>query len=130
MFATDDKDLCSSNNCSYTIDKGQFRPNTFTHGFIFEGDLKVSLSQKLGQSIASKFFPVRIDFDKTGSVENMKGNKSSQIDSLSGMLKLGANMFFPDFKYKTESANLMLEKANGILSNPVLNVKALRCLFC
>jgi hypothetical protein len=130
MFATDDKYLCSSSNCSYSIDNGQFRPNIFTHGFTFEGDIKISLPQGSAKSVTSKFYPMRIDFDKTGSVENMKGNESKQVDSLSGMVKLGSNILFPDFKYKTENVNLVLEKGNSTLANPVLNVKVLKCFFC
>lgn len=130
VFATDDKDLCSSNNCTYSIENGQFRPNMVTHGFTFEGDLKVSILQKPTQTITSKFFPIRIDLDKTGSIENMKGNKLSRIYSLGGVAKLGANIYDPDLKYQTENASLLVGRVNGILNNPSFKVKAERCFFC
>lgn len=68
--------------------------------------------------------------DKTGSVENTIGSGSKHVDSLSGVVKLGSNVFVPDFKYKTVNANLLLDNINGIFSNPVLAVKAERCFFC
>lgn len=68
--------------------------------------------------------------DKTGSVENTSGGGSKRVDSLSGVVKLGSNVFSPDFKYKTVNANLLLDNINGIFSNPVLKLKAERCFFC
>jgi hypothetical protein len=41
--ASKDSKICRSGDCQYSIENAEFRPNSFSDGYSFEGLLKVSV---------------------------------------------------------------------------------------
>ena len=83
--------LCPSGSCQYNIENGHFRPNTASGGYIFEGILKVGVVTN--DTVNSKFYPFRVDLDKTASQE--KQGRTTEV--LTGSIGFGRNTFSPDF---------------------------------
>jgi hypothetical protein len=81
-------------------------------------NLKVLLPQGSAKGITSKFYPLRIDLDKTGSTENTNGSESKQVDSLNLILSLE--------KSKLESR---FAEQYVLSSFHVLSSVAIKCLF-
>ena len=108
--ATKGSKLCPSGNCQYSIENGQFSPNTFSGGYVFEGILKVSIVTN--DTINSNFYPFRVDLDKTASQE--KQGQTTEI--LTGSIKFGRNTFSPDFEYNVTNGQLLVDPISPVLT--------------
>jgi hypothetical protein len=67
QFTTNNTEFCPSNNCTYSIENGEFRPDSSTGGYVFDGKLKVTVTE--GDTKTSKFYALRADLEKAGSEE-------------------------------------------------------------
>src|SRR5919197_2734535 len=92
--------ICISNNCQFSIENADFRHNTATGGYVFEGLLKSTVAK--GDVKTSKFINMRVDLDKSGSVERL--GKTTEM--LEGEIDFGKNTYSPDFKYKVDNGTL------------------------
>jgi hypothetical protein len=101
--------LCPSGNCQYHIDNGQFSPNIFSGGYVFEGILKVSVVTN--DTINSNFYPFRADLDKTASQEK----NCQTTEMLQGSIKFGRNTFSPDFEYNVTDGKLLVHPTSPVL---------------
>jgi len=110
FVASHNSDICPKNNCKYTVENGQFSPNTITGGYVFQGNLKVTAQEDDVKK--SKFYKFFVTLDKIGE-EEAKG-KTSQ--SLGGTFGFGENMFSPDIMYYIYNATLQVDKKSPTLT--------------
>ena len=88
------QELCPTGNCEYNIEDGEFRPNSYSGGYILEGKLKSTVTE--GDTKNSKFFLIQADLDKVGSEET----PSKLTELLEGEIGFGGTTFDPDFEYE------------------------------
>ncbi len=109
MTANNAQELCPTNNCQYDIENGEFKPNSFTGGYVFDGQLKVSVTE--GDSTSSKFHEMRADLDKSGSEET----PSRTTETLEGDIGFGENIYMPDFEYQVVNGTLEVDEQSPVL---------------
>jgi hypothetical protein len=93
LSVNNSQDLCPTGNCEYTIEEGEFRPNSFTGGYTLEARLKATVTE--GDTKNSKFFLLNGDLEKVGLEETT----SKLTEFLEGTLGLGGTAFDPDIEY-------------------------------
>jgi hypothetical protein len=115
---TDGSEICPQNNCKYTVENGQFSPNTFSGGYTFEGRLKVTTQE--GDVKKSKFYDFNVALDKTSEEER----NGETLQFLEGTFGLGKDTYNPDISYDITNATLKVDE-----KNPVLTIQGERSPF-
>lgn len=69
--------VCPSNNCSYELEDGEFRKNTFSGVWMLQGDLKVGQQQEGG--IENSIYDLRADLDRMSSFESNDGSVTERL---------------------------------------------------
>lgn len=115
MNATKGSKLCPSGDCQYSIENAQFRRNTYTNGYVFEGLLKVSVLSN--DTINSKFYPMHVDLDKTAAQER----KGQTTEFLEGSIQFGGDIRRcigcpPDIEYKVDNGTLRVYPSTPVLT--------------
>ena len=103
-------EICPQNNCKYTVENGQFSPNTYSGGYTFEGRLKVTTQE--GDVKKSKFYDFRVDLDKTSEEER----NGEILQSLEGTFGLGKDTYNPEISYDITNATLKVDEKNPVLT--------------
>ena len=67
FVASNDSEICPLNNCKYGVQNTQFRPNSVSGGYVFEGRLTVTTSEDGVKK--SEFYYFNVGFDKTSEKE-------------------------------------------------------------
>jgi hypothetical protein len=109
MTANNAQELCPTNNCQYDIENGEFSTNSYTGGYVFDGQLKVSVTE--GDSTSSKFHEMRADLGKSGSEETPSGT----TEILDGDIGFGENIFMPDFEYQVVNGTLEVDEQSPVI---------------
>jgi len=78
MNASKGSKVCPSGDCQYSIENAEFRPNTFSGGYVFEGLLKASVVSN--DTTNSKFYPIQVDLGKIASQEKKVRQRSFYKD--------------------------------------------------
>ena len=98
-FTTTDINICplgikglgTSAGCTYSLESGAWRPNSFdTNMYILEGTLKATSHS--GDNTNSKFFQLRADLTKTGETTTASGQT---VQNLTGTISFGNRV--PDY---------------------------------
>lgn len=63
--------ICPTNNCSYELENGEFRKNTFNGFWMLQGELKVGQQQEGGTE--NSIFDLRADLNRISSFESNDG---------------------------------------------------------
>ena len=111
-------EICPTNNCKYSVENGQFSPNTYSGGYTFEGRLKVTTQE--GDIKKSKFYDFNVNLDKTSEEER----NGETLQFLEGTFGLGKDTYNPEISYDITNATL---KVDG--KNPVLTIQGERSPF-
>jgi hypothetical protein len=117
FVSSNGSELCSSNDCKYGVEEGQFNPN-FSGGYSFSGKLKVTTQD--GEVKKSKFYNFDVSFDKTGEEER----DGETLQFLEGTFELGGDTFNPEISYDVTNATLKVDE-----KSPVLTIQGERSPF-
>jgi hypothetical protein len=120
MNASKGSKLCPSGDCQYSIEDAEFSPSAMG-GHLLVGLLKVSVVTN--DTTNSKFYPIRVDLDRTASQEK----KGQTTESLQGSIMFGRNINKPDFEYKVDNGTLLLNPSSHVLT--LRGVRGLTCHF-
>jgi hypothetical protein len=110
FVASNGSDICPLNNCIYSVENTQFRPNSANVGYVFEGRLTVTTIQDGIKK--SAFYYFNVGFDKT-SEEKRTG---TTIQFLEATFGLGKFSLIPGIDYNITNATLLLDKKNPSLT--------------
>lgn len=110
FVTTNGSEICPLNQCKFSIEDGEFRPNSYSGGYTFEGRLKVTIED--GETKKSKFYNFNADLDKIAEEET----RSKTIEILEGTLEFGNKKFDPDFKFDVTNGTLLVNNKNPILT--------------
>jgi hypothetical protein len=113
FVASNNSEICPSNNCKYTVENGQLRSNKVTGGYVFRGQIKVTTEESDVKK--SKFYDFRVNLDKTGEEER----NGETLQSLGGTFGLGQ-----DITYDITNATLKVDD-----KNPIITIQAERSPF-
>ena len=67
FVASNGSEICPLNNCKYSVENTQFRPNSATGSYVFEGRLTVTTVEDGVKK--SEFYYFNVGFDKTAEEE-------------------------------------------------------------
>jgi hypothetical protein len=110
FVASNGSQICPLNNCKYGVENSQFTPNSISGGYVFEGRLKVTISED--NTKKSKFYDFRVDLNKA-SEEERNGKK---VQFLEGTFGFGKDKFSPDFDYDITNATYSVDKKSPLLT--------------
>jgi hypothetical protein len=114
FVASNNSQICPSNNCKYGIEDGQLSTFTNMSGrYIFEGKLKVTTVEE--DVNKSKFYKFAVYLDKTGE-EERNGETLQILEGYSSNIGLGKITFNPEISYDITNATLEENKKNPILT--------------
>ena len=82
-------EICPLNNCKYSVQNTQFRPNSVGEGYVFEGRLTVIAVEDGGEK--SEFYYFNVGFDKTIEEER----NGTAIQFLGAIFGLGTFSLIP-----------------------------------
>lgn len=108
--ASNAQELCPLGNCEYDIEDGQYRTFTGGSGYVFEGRLKVTVTE--GDTKLSKFYDMRADLKKIGSEET----PSKLTEILEGNIGFVGSSTVPEVEYPTVNGTLQLDGESPILT--------------
>jgi len=109
FVASNDSQICPSNNCKYGVGNTQFRPNSISGGYVFEGRLSVTAIEVGVEK--PEFYYFNVAFDKASEMD--KNGTTVQI--LKTPSELGSFSFIPGIDYNIINATLLIDKENPIL---------------
>jgi hypothetical protein len=115
FIANDSEEFCPSNNCEYEIEEGEVRPDSFTGGYVFDGNLKVTTTE--GDTKRSKFYNMRADLEKSGSEET----PSKLTEIIEGDIGFGGTVFDPELEYQVVNGTLEVNERSSTLTLPMSN---------
>jgi hypothetical protein len=110
FVASKGSEICPLNNCTYSVENTQFRPNSPNVGYIFEGRLSVTTVEDGIKK--SDFYYFNVGFDKTSERERT-GTNIQFLEATSG---LGKFSLIPGFDYNITNATLLVDKKNPSLT--------------
>jgi hypothetical protein len=110
FVASNDSEICSLNKCKYGVQNTQFRPNSVSGGYVFEGRLTVIAVEDGVEK--SEFYYFNVGFDKT-SEEERNGMAVQFLEATSG---LGTFSFIPGIDYNIINATLLVDKESPLLT--------------
>jgi hypothetical protein len=113
FIANDTEEFCPSNNCEYEIENGEVRPDSFTGGYVFDGNLKVTITE--GDTKNSKFYNMRADLEKAGSEET----PSKLTEIIEGDIGFGGTVIDPDIEYQVVNGTLEVNEQSSTLTLPL-----------
>ena len=103
-------EICPLNNCKYSVQNTQFRPNSVGEGYVFEGRLTVIAVEDGGEK--SEFYYFNVGFDKTNEEER----NGTAIQFLEATSVLGTFSFIPGIDYSIINATLLVDKKSPSLT--------------
>ena len=103
-------EICPLNNCIYSVENTQFRPNSPNVGYVFEGRLTVTTVEDGMKK--SEFYYFNVGFDKTSEEER----NGTTIQFLEATFGLGKFSLIPGIDYNITNATLLLDKKNPSLT--------------
>jgi len=109
FVASNDSQICPLNNCKYGVENTQFRPNSISGGYVFEGRLSVTTIEDGVEK--SEFYYFNVGFDKTSEMEK----NGTTIQILETSFGLGMFSFIPGIDYNIINATLLVDKENPLL---------------
>jgi hypothetical protein len=110
FVASNDSEICPLNNCKYGVQNTQFRPNSVSGGYVFEGRLTVTTSEDGVKK--SEFYYFNVGLDKT-SEEERNGTTIQFLEATSG---LGTFSLIPGIDYNLINATLLVDKKSPSLT--------------
>ena len=110
FFATNSSEICPLNNCIYSMDNTELRPNSPNVGYVFEGRLTVTTIEDSMKK--SEFYYFNVGFDKT-SKEERTGTNLKLLEATSELEKFN---LIPGIDYNITNATLLLDKKNPLLT--------------
>jgi hypothetical protein len=110
FVASNDSEICPLNNCKYGVQNTQFRPNSVSAGYVFEGRLTVTTIEDGVKK--SEFYYFNVGFDKTSEKEI----NGSNIQILEAPFGLGMFSFIPGIDYNIINATLLVDKKSPSLT--------------
>jgi hypothetical protein len=111
FIVSNSSEICPLNNCKYSVQNTQFRPNSVGEGYVFEGRLTVIAVEDGVEK--SEFYYFNVGFDKK-SEEERNGTTIQFLEATSG---LGTFSFIPGIDYKIINATLLVDKKKPIIDN-------------
>jgi len=103
-------EICPLNNCKYTVENTQFRPNSISGGYVFEGRLTVTTVEDGIEKSEAYYF--NVGFDKT-SEEKRNGKTIQFLETTYG---LGTFSLIPGIDYNITNATLLVDKKSPLLA--------------
>jgi hypothetical protein len=110
FIVSNSSEICPLNNCKYSVQNTQFRPNSVGKGYVFEGRLTVIGVEDDVEK--SDFYYFNVGFDKT-SEERRNG---TAIQFLEGTSVSGTFSFIPGIDYSIINATLLVYKKSALLT--------------
>jgi hypothetical protein len=110
FVASNGSEICPLNNCIYSVENTQFRPNSPNVGYVFEGRLTVTTIEDGMKK--SEFYYFNVGFDKKSEEERTGMN----IQFLEATTGLGKFSLIPGFNYNITNATLLVDKNNPSLT--------------
>lgn len=110
FVASNGSEICPLNNCKYSVENTQFRPNSATGGYVFEGRLTVTTVEDGVKK--SEFYYFNVGLDKTTEEET----NGTTIQSLGAIFGLGTFSLIPGIDYNITNATLVVDKKNPSLT--------------
>ena len=110
FVASNDSEICPLNNCKYGVQNTQFRPNSVSSGYVFEGRLTVTTIEDGVKK--SEFYYFNVGFDKTSEKEI----NGTNIQILEAPFGLGMFSFIPGIDYNIINATLLVDKESPLLT--------------
>ena len=110
FIASNSSEICPLNNCKYSVQNTQFRPNSVGDGYVFEGRLTVIAVEDGVKK--SEFYYFNVGFDKTSEEE---GN-GTNIQILEAPFGLGIFSFIPGIDYNIINATIFVDKESPLLT--------------
>ena len=110
FVASNGSEICPLNNCIYSVENTQFRPNSPNVGYVFEGRLTVTTVEDGMKKLEYYYF--NVGFNKTSEGER----NGTNIQFLEATFGLGKFSLIPGIDYNITNATLLLEKKNPSLT--------------
>jgi hypothetical protein len=110
FVASNDSEICPLNNCKYSVQNTQFRPNSVGKGYVFEGRLTVIAVEDGIEK--SDFYYFNVGFDKKSEEER----NGMTIQFLEATPVLGTFSFIPGIDYNIINATLLVDKESPSLT--------------
>jgi len=110
FVASNDSEICPLNNCKYSVQNTQFRPNSVGEGYVFEGRLTVIAVEDGIEK--SDFYYFNVGFDKKSEEER----NGMTIQFLEATPVLGTFSFIPGIDYNIINATLLVDKESPSLT--------------
>ena len=110
FVASNGSEICPLNNCKYSVENTQFRPNSATGSYVFEGRLTVTTVEDGVKK--SEFYYFNVGFDKTTEEEK----NGTTIQFLGAIFGLGTFSLIPGIDYNITNATLVVDKKNPSLT--------------
>lgn len=107
-FDTTDKNICPTNNCKYSLEKGELRYNAPVSKYAVEGLLRINFNADENP----RLYDIQIDL-----MENSTNTYNRTINFVSGNMSIGGNAVFnPYYEYKVTNGTLTLLDNTYILN--------------
>jgi hypothetical protein len=110
FVASNGSEICPLNNCIYSVENTEFRPNSPNAGYVFEGRLTVTTVEDGMKK--SEYYYFNVGFDKK-SEEDRTGTIIQLLETTTG---LGKFSLIPGFDYNITNATLLVDKKNPSLT--------------
>jgi hypothetical protein len=110
FVASNGSEICPLNNCIYSVENTQIRPNSPNVGYVFEGRLTVTTVEDGMKK--SEYYYFNVGFDKTSEEER----NGTNIQFLEATFGLGKFSLIPGIDYNITNATLLLDKKNPSLT--------------
>lgn len=110
FIVSNSSEICPLNNCKYSVENTQFRPNSVGEGYVFEGRLTVIAFEDGIEK--SDFYYFDIGFDKKSEDER----NGMTIQFLEATSVMGTFSFIPGIDYKIINATLLVDKKSPSLT--------------
>ena len=110
FVASNDSEIFPLNDCKYGVQNTQFRPNSVSGGYVFEGRLTVTTIEDGVKK--SEFYYFNVGFDKTSEKEI----NGTNIQILEAPFGLGMFSFIPGIDYNIINATLLVDKESPLLT--------------
>ena len=110
FVASNGSEICPLNNCIYSVENTEFRPNSPNAGYVFEGRLTVTTVEDGMKK--SEYYYFNVGFDKK-SEEERTGTIIQLLETTTG---LGKFSLIPGFDYNITNATLLVDKKNPSLT--------------
>jgi hypothetical protein len=110
FIVSNSSEICPLNNCKFSVQNTQLRPNSVGEGYVFEGGLTVIAVEDAVEK--SEFYYFNVGFDKSSE----EGRNGTAIQFLDATSVLGTFSFIPGIDYNIINATLVVDKKNPSLT--------------